>query len=366
MPKEPFRTLVDKPLVLQTNKISYVIEGGTLLSKFLGEPDASSYPSQMWIASTVTSSIGGATEGLSRLGTDDGALFLKDLLDGDPEAFLGKAHVRTWGSNPAFLVKLLNSRDRLLVQVHPDKERARKYFHSGFGKTEAWHVLDAETGACVHAGFKTHVTKEMLRGAILGEDSVTILSLLNEFPVKKGDVLFIPAGLPHALGKNSLILEIQEPTDITLRAERKRPSGELLPETYLHSGKGMEVLLDCFDYATPDYETARNRIFVKPEVMDRGSGVTELSLIGSGTTDLFSMNRIHLPPASSYERRNDRFAEILVVSGNGFIETGTWSIAVRQGEEIFIPNGVSSYRYSTGTGMELVECFPPKEGSIWQ
>jgi mannose-6-phosphate isomerase len=352
-----------KPLVLQTNKIPYVIAGGSLLPRFLGEeagPGPDHPPSQMWVASTVSSALGSETEGLSRIAPSDGGLHLKSLLDSFPELFLGVEHVGTWGSSPGFLIKLLNSRDRLLVQVHPDKERARRYFGSGFGKTEAWYVVAAEPGALVHAGFRPGVTKEILRAAIVAEDSARILDLLHAFAVAAGDILFIPAGLPHALGKDSLVVEIQEPTDITLRAERRRPTGELLPETFLHAGRGMDVLLECFDYECPDFATARRRIFLDSAQLRSGGGCTEMSLVSRATTDCFAMNSVELEAGAGCARLNRGFAVALVISGEGLIKTADGpGERIRQGSEVFIPHGVGEYSYEADGGMKLIECYPP-------
>jgi len=356
------RELSRKPLPLRTNKIPYLIAGGSLLPRFLGEEagiGAIDSPSQMWVASTVTSALGDATEGLSRLADESGGYYLKTLLDSAPELFLGTAHAKKWGANPGYLIKLLNSRDRLLVQVHPDKEKARKHFDSDFGKTEAWFVIDAEQDAIAYAGFKPGVTKETMRAAILGQDSNQILGLLHAFPIVPGDIMFIPAGLPHALGKDSLVLEIQEPTDITLRAERRRPSGEVLPESYLHAGRGMEVLLDCFDYRPRDFETSKGEIFLRPATLYSDNNCLEQSIISRSTTDCFAMSLISLAAGARREKRNEGFAVGIVISGSGFMRENGRVIPLRRGTEIFLPHGVQNYRYEAESAMKIMECYPP-------
>ncbi len=231
------RELSRKPLPLATNKIAYVIAGGSLLPRFLGEKaeiDAPNPPSQMWVASTVTSALGEKTEGLSRVAGEDGGYYLKTLLDSAPELFLGAAHARKWGANPGYLIKLLNSRDRLLVQVHPDKEKARKYFDSDFGKTEAWFVVDAEKSAFAYAGFKPGVTKELLRAAILARIRRKSLgsSRLSHHSRRhhvhsRGPSLTRWERQPRR--------EIQEPPN-NAQAERKT-NGRGLPESYLQPGE---------------------------------------------------------------------------------------------------------------------------------
>ncbi|GAB1483099.1 hypothetical protein MASR2M78_19150 [Treponema sp.] len=349
-----------KPLLLHPNLISYVIAGGSLLPIFLDIPfQENSGASQLWIASTVRSELGKNKEGLSKLAEEQGSIYLKDLLDSNPEEYLGKAHADLWGSNPGLLIKLLNSKDRLLVQVHPDKRRAKKYFNSAFGKTEAWYVLDSKKDARVYAGFLPGVTKEVLRKAIEIQDSEAILSLLHSYPIQKGDILFIPAGLPHALGKDSLIIEIQEPTDITLRAERRRPSGELLPETMLHAGLGMEVLLDCFDYECMDYKATQEKYFLKPRLFHQEDTWREETLISYKTTPCFAMHSISLGSGSSYLKRNEAFTIGLVLSGSGSLVGEGFTIPLGQGSEFFIPHKVKDYNYLANTEMKIIECYPP-------
>ena len=365
MTAEETIALSKRALMLRTNTVSYVIAGGSLLPRFIGsaaDSSGSHPPSQMWIASTVTSALGEGGDGLSRVPLAGGDAYLKDLLEADPEAFMGRAHVDCWGTNPGYLIKLLNSKDRLLVQVHPDKARAKRYFRSDFGKTEAWYVVDAEDGAMVHAGFVPGVTKEILRRAIEEQDSDRILGLLHAFPVAAGDVLFIPAGLPHALGSGSLVVEIQEPTDITLRAERRRPSGEMLPEEMLHAGLGMDVLLECFDYDCADRGTVERRLFLRPLPVRREEGCVEEALVSYRTTPYFAMHSISMGVGSVYAKRNAAFSAGLVIAGKGRLEGDGFAADLERGSEFFIPHGVERYRYSASGDLKIIECYPPSSG----
>ncbi|UQT47968.1 class I mannose-6-phosphate isomerase [Flavonifractor plautii] len=184
--------------------------------------------SQMWIASLVTSALQpGTATGLSRVaGTD---VFLRDCLAENPAAWLGEAHAAHWGVSLGFLLKLLHSRDRLLLQTHPDGARARKYFGLPSGKDEAWYVLDTRPGACIWLGFRPGVTPAYFRGLIERQDTAALLDCLHQIPIRPGEVYFIPAGTAHAMGSDSLVAELQEPVDITLRAEYIRPDGSRLP-----------------------------------------------------------------------------------------------------------------------------------------
>ncbi len=133
-----------------------------------------------------------------------------------------------WFETPEvpLLVKFLFAKENLSVQVHPDDKYAR-FHHSSPGKTEMWHVLKAEPGAKIAAGFREPVTSEQARaGALDG----TIMGMLEWFDAKQGDTFFIPAGTVHAIGAGLTICEIQQQSDITYR--------------FFDYGRGRELHLD--------------------------------------------------------------------------------------------------------------------------
>lgn len=349
------------PFVLKRNRVAYLIKGGTLLKEFFRYEDPDNRYSQVWLASTVTSSLREGTEGLSVLREDYGGGYLKELLEREPEAFLGREHTEVYGASPAVLVKLLNSGTRLLVQTHPTKEKAKRYFGLPFGKTECWYVLAVEKNrpAYIYAGFRPGVTRECFCSYIEAQDTEKILNCLHRFAVVPGDVVYIPAGTPHALGAGSLVAEIQEPVDITLRAERIRPDGSVLPEESLHGGKGMDILLDCFDFTCMERERARERFFVKPQPLVSDGDARAVRLIGRGTTDRFSMNRISLSDGGGYNAENYHFVIAFIADGSGELLAGDQSLKLERGMEVFIPHGVRQYQYRTEQTLEVLECFPP-------
>ena len=114
---------------------------------------------------------------------------------------------------PDILVKLIDARDKLSLQVHPDDAYAQKH-HQSPGKTEMWYVLDAEPGASLICGFEREMTTEEFAAHI---QNGTADKAVAHFPVKAGDVFFIPAGTVHAIGAGILIAEVQQNSDITYR-----------------------------------------------------------------------------------------------------------------------------------------------------
>ena len=135
------------------------------------------------------------------------------------------------------LIKLIDAKDDLSVQVHPNDEYALKV-EGEYGKTEMWYIVDCEEGAALYYGFKEEISKEEFREKIADN---TITDVLNRVPVKKGDVFFIPSGTIHAIGRGILIAEIQQNSNTTYRVcdyGRLGADGKPRP---LHIDKAVEV-----------------------------------------------------------------------------------------------------------------------------
>ena len=112
------------------------------------------------------------------------------------------------------LLKLLDAKDTLSVQVHPDDAYAKKV-ENKLGKTEAWHILSAQPGAQLVYGVKENVTKEELMAA--SQQGAKVEGLLRKVDVKAGETYFIPAGMVHAIGAGIVLYEIQQSSDVTYR-----------------------------------------------------------------------------------------------------------------------------------------------------
>ena len=140
---------------------------------------------------------------------------LEDVANTLGEGLLGSVAFARTGSRFPLLIKLLDCADWLSVQVHPNNEQAVRLEGPGqFGKTEAWHVLQADAGAQVIAGVKPGTTPDQLAHAIR---SGGILEVSQHHDVNEGDTIMMPAGTMHALGPGLLIYEVQQTSDITYR-----------------------------------------------------------------------------------------------------------------------------------------------------
>lgn len=130
-------------------------------------------------------------------------------------ALLGPGVVARTGRRFPLLIKLLDCADWLSIQVHPNDEQAAQLEGPGhFGKTEAWHILEAEAGARLIAGVRPGVSAEALAQAIR---SGALLDVVAYHPVQAGDTVFMPAGTLHALGPGLLLYEVQQTSDLTYR-----------------------------------------------------------------------------------------------------------------------------------------------------
>jgi mannose-6-phosphate isomerase len=161
---------------------------------------------------------------------------LDDVAAARGAAFIGTAAARP-GHFP-LLVKLLDPAEWLSVQVHPDDDQARRLEGpDAVGKTEAWYVIEADEGAEILLGVRPGVTPEAVRSAVVGGG---LAGLLERWRVAAGQAYLVPAGTLHAVGPCSLILEIQEPSDITYRCDDwGRPAS---PERPLHTAQSLACI----------------------------------------------------------------------------------------------------------------------------
>ena len=180
---------------------------------------------------------------------------LQDLIALFGEGLLGKSVKERFGSKFPILIKFLDAKEDLSIQLHPNDVLAQKR-HNSFGKTEMWHILQADKGSNLIVGFNKSTTKEEY---IQHLQNGSLLNILHKEPVKKGDTFFIKPGKVHAIGAGILLAEIQQTSDITYRIfdfNRKDKNGKTRE---LHT----ELALDAIDYEVKhdyrvDYSEEKN------------------------------------------------------------------------------------------------------------
>ncbi|WP_026669094.1 type I phosphomannose isomerase catalytic subunit [Butyrivibrio sp. AE3006] len=217
------------------------------------------------------------------------------------------------------LIKLIDAKKDLSLQVHPSDEYARVH-ENQYGKTEMWYILDAEEGAFLYYGFNREVSKEEFARRIENE---TLTEVLNPVYVKKGDVVFIESGTLHAIGAGILLAEIQQNSNVTYRVYdygRRDKDGNLRE---LHVEKALDVT---------DTDPAPRIPRPEPHIGQcKYFTVDKVALSGSLTDTL------------SGEVTAESFLHILVLEGEGVITNGNDKVDYKKGDSLLLPAGSGRY-----------------------
>ncbi|WOF22061.1 class I mannose-6-phosphate isomerase [Microbacterium betulae] len=320
-------------VVLPSNRPAHrFYRGGQRITALRGEPDAGSHEPEDWVAS-VTAVAGEAPQGLTAL--PDGRL-LRDAVEADPVAWLGDAHVAAYGADTRLLVKLLDAGQRLPVHAHPDDVFSARELGRAHGKAEAWWILE---GGSVHLGLRETVSPADLRALVEGQDTERLLALLHRRDVAPGDVVFVPPGVLHAIGEGVLLLEVQEPEDLSILLEWRGFAIDGAKDGHL--GLGLDRALDAVE------TTARTGSDV--------DGLVHRASAGRPLPDAAD-------PYFRLERREARggaelaagFAVVLVVSGDVVLRPATGRDArCARGATVLVPHGAGVVRLE-GRGDVLI------------
>ena len=217
------------------------------------------------------------------------------------------------------LIKFIDAQDNLSIQVHPDNRYAQE--HEGqYGKTEMWFVMDAGKDAFLYYGFKEEISREEFARRI-EEDTLT--DVLNKVYVQKGDVLFIEAGTIHAIGKDILVAEIQQNSNVTYRVYDYGRVGKDGKKRELHIEKALDVT---------------RRV---PPVKD-GSHYPHIA-----DCDYFTVDKLLLDGTTMEKMEGcvtgQSFVSILILDGEGKISNQGETVAYKKGDSIFLPAGSGTY-----------------------
>lgn len=350
-----------KPLKLSYNRVWRTYTGGKAIDTFYQNEiiEDGHYP-EVWIASTTTAINPEVipNEGLSFVdGTETSLL---DLINEDPKSYLGEAHINNFGETTGLLVKLLDASERLTIQVHPSKEKAMELFNSQFGKTEAWYIMEGRDvdgdAPHIYFGFKEGINRDEWKVLFEEQDIEGMLNGLNKVYVKPGDVFLIEGGLPHAIGTGCFLLEIQEPTDLTIRIEKITPGGYEIPDHICHQGLGFDKMFDCFDYQG----YSESEILDKWRLVDGSKPLEETTLIDYKHTKCFSLESFNVNHDMDLAEV-DGYSIIVVLDGEGVLKTDDDSLIIKKGDQLFIPASLSKLVLSSTstTSLEVIRCLPP-------
>ncbi len=221
------------------------------------------------------------------------------------------------------LIKLIDAKDNLSVQVHPDNDYAQRV-EGEYGKTEMWYIVDCDEGAALLYGFKKEISKDEFARRI--EDN-TLLEVTNAVPVKKGDVFFIRAGTLHAIGKGILIAEIQQNSNTTYRIYDYGRVGSDGKPRQLHIGKAKDVT--ALRPAQPYPETPTEQM----------SGYKQKLL---SKCEYFTAYALDIDSKAALEADEKSFVNILVLEGEGNIIADK-TMGFKKGDSFFITAGTGRF-----------------------
>ena len=282
------------------------IWGGTKLRDVFDYEIPSDTTGECW-------AISGHANGMSRVagGRFDGKT-LGELWKEEPEIFGNYP-----GSQVPLLIKIIDAKDDLSIQVHPDDAYAKVHENGSLGKTECWYVLDCEPGATIIVGQRA---KDRAEAAQMIEEGRWD-DMLNVLPIHKGDFFQIDSGTVHAIKTGTLILETQQSSDVTYRLydyDRPGTDGKLRP---LH----IEQSLDCIDF---DAQAPTDGTVTAPEV----DGVTELE-----SNPCYTVDRVRVNGSKTLDQRWP-FMCLSVIDGEGTV----CGDPVHKGSHLLAPSTVSS------------------------
>ncbi|MEO8263580.1 MAG: carbohydrate kinase [Pseudolysinimonas sp.] len=321
-----------EPVVLTSNRPApRFYRGGRRITDFRGDAPAGEFEPEDWVGSTTTVA-GHEALGLTVL--PDGRT-LADAVATDPEGWLGAAHVARYGADTRLLVKLLDPGQRLPVHAHPSAAWATEHVARAHGKVEAWFILSPGD---VHLGLRADVSDADLHTLVSAQDTAGLLALLNTVPVVAGDVVFVPAGVLHAIGEAVLLVELQEPEDLSILLEWR--GFELDGERDGHLGVGFDLALTAVDHhaLTP----ARLAELVRPA----GYG----SVFPTEADEFFRLERVAVDGTATL----DAGFTILVVT-EGEVRMG--DLTLPRGRTVVVPDAAGAIVLS-GRG-EVLACRPP-------
>jgi mannose-6-phosphate isomerase len=333
---------------LAPNQLHRFYRGGEAIARFRGVSLDDEYAPEDWIGSTTT--IHGENEqGLSSL---PDARLVRDAILADAEAFLGPVHAARYGPDPALLVKLLDAGERLPVHAHPDRAFAHRHLGLDHGKTEAWLIVETRSPhTTVYLGFAEDVGQRELADWVDRQDGDRMLGAMNELEVEPGDSIFVPAGVPHAIGEGTFLVELQEPSDLSVLLEWR--GFQVNGARDGHLGLGFDIALGSIRRAAVEADELARLVRKTAAVPAPGPGVR--SLLPPDASAFFRAERLRPHASVSLE---PAFAILVVVDGDGqLVSEDGERLRLSRGETALVTHAAGSTEL-TGS-IEVIRCLPP-------
>ena len=295
--------------------------GGSKLKELFNKPSVTDTTGESWELSGVNGDVSIISNGNLK------DTSLQQLITNYKENLLGKSVVQRFGDEFPILIKFIDAKKDLSIQLHPNDELAKKR-HNSFGKTEMWYIMNADPGSNLIVGFNKNVVQEEYKTSI---ENDSLLDLLNYEEVNEGDTFFINTGKIHAIGAGVMLAEIQQTSDVTYRVfdfNRKDKNGNLRE---LHT----DLALDAIDYTKKDdfkvdYTTTKNL----------ANTMVDCPYF---RTSMLSLDKNFHQDISN----RDSFSIYICVSGNAIIENEFGSTTIQKGETVLIAASSKTLKINT-------------------
>lgn len=285
------------------------IWGGTKLKDLLNKTFESNQIGESWELSTVANDVSVVANG------EFAGLNFNEVIEKYPREILGLKSIEKFGLEFPLLFKFLDAKEDLSIQVHPNDELA-KLRHNSFGKTEMWYVMQADAAARLVVGFKNKINKESYLAHLKNN---TLVDILNQTPVQKGDTFFLETGTVHAIGAGVLIAEIQQTSDVTYRLyDWNRVDA---------NGVGRELHNDLAVDAINFEET--------PTKVTYQSKINESVYLVK--CPYFKTNIIEVSENFNWKKNKDTFTVFMCTEGSFTLSNDTFKSEFKKGDTIFIP-----------------------------
>lgn len=307
-----------KPMLLKAPLKDYLWGGNRLRNEYGKESDLDKV-AESWELSCHEAGLSIVDSGENKGKT------LASLLEGPGKEMLGTKAAEL--DYFPLMIKLIDAKQDLSVQVHPDNEYAWRV-EGEQGKTEMWYVVDAEPGASLIYGFKEEISKEEFQQRI--EDN-TLLEVCNQVPVHKGDVFFIESGTLHAIGAGILICEVQQSSNLTYRVYDYGRLGADGKPRQLHIEKALDVTRLEVPHKTSQ---PQKNIDIFPHL--------DVKLLAD--CEYFKVYHGNLQGDSAMHTGTDSFHCLTVLDGAVKLNGGGETLTISKGSTAFVPAGLGTYQ----------------------
>jgi mannose-6-phosphate isomerase len=262
---------------------------------------------------------------------------LDKLIEEYKGELVGGKIYQQYGTKFPLLVKFIDAREDLSIQLHPNDELAQKR-HNSFGKTEMWYAFQADPGAKVRSGFNRKIDQATY---IKHLEAKKLDDILNVMDVEPDDVFFLPAGRVHSIGAGMLVAEIQQTSDVTYRIydfDRKDANGKTRE---LHTEQALEAIdYNHYDEYKTSYSKKKNEVASLVDI------------------PYFTTNRLHFDQPTTRDYTTlDSFVIYVCVDGALSLVTANGTVEMKKGEAVLLPAAIKQVELRPSPEFKLMECY---------